>query len=232
MPSNTAALALGGQIGDNRLRAALETAYRAAASVTELDKPSHPPLPGGSLDLEKLIRNGQAGDESSIEALYAGFKDRVFGLAYRHTGNAVIAEDLLQDIFIQVFRHLGDVDRPEFFPAWLYRISINACYSYLRKKRREAGSFVPLSSIEWTTAESSVEAPRSELREPLDQAIRTLPERLRSVFILHDVEGFRHEEIARILGCSAGTSKSQLFKARMKIRGFLGKKGISEGGER
>ncbi len=225
-------MALGGEIGDNRFRAALETAFGAATSVTELDKPSLLPTRGELSDLEKLIRDGQAGDERSLEELYGMFKDRVFRLACRHTGNPVIAEDLLQDIFLQAFRHLGDVKSADTFPAWIYRISLNACYSYLRGKKRRAENLVPLSSIEGTRAESSVDSPGNEWKEYLETAIRALPRKSRTVFVLHDVEGFKHEEIARILGCKIGTSKSQLFKARMRIRGLLKEKGIFRGGRR
>ena len=110
---------------------------------------------------------------------------------------------------------------PVTFPAWVFRISLNTCYSYLRQKKVRSERDVSLTDLEATLVDEGGEAVESDLRKPLDEAISALPPRLKSVFILHDVQGYKHEEIGRLLGCSVGTSKSQLFKARMKLRAFL-----------
>lgn len=176
--------------------------------------------------LSNLIRRSQAGDERAMEEIYEHFKGPLFSLAYRHTYNRQAAEDLLQDIFIKIFTHLGDIQREETFTAWVYRIAINACYSYLRSKRSRDRHAVSLSEVEGRKEEAVYDGHEESCEKPLNEAINDLPEKLKAVFLLHDVQGFKHEEIAQMLGFTVGTSKSQLFKARMKIREFLKKKEI------
>jgi RNA polymerase sigma-70 factor (ECF subfamily) len=215
-------LALRGQIGDNNLRPDRERFVGAWTSVTEDQIVDIKDI----AVLERLLARGRTGDGRAIESIYEMFKVRVFQLAYRHTYNPVIAEDLLQDIFLKVFTHLGDVRNTETFPAWVYRIALNTCYSYLRGKKLRSERTVPLSEIEGKLDEAVYDTHEKEIGKPIDDAIQVLPARLRSVFVLHDVEGFKHGEIARMLGCSVGTSKSQLFKARLKVRGLLKDKGV------
>jgi RNA polymerase sigma-70 factor, ECF subfamily len=178
--------------------------------------------------LAGLLERGKAGDERALEALYEMHKARIYHLACRHTFNPVVAEDLLQDTFVKVFSHLDDVKDPATFPAWLYRVALNTCYSYLRGKKLRAETMVPLSTIEGRLEEATYDLHEKDVREPIESAVATLPEKLRKIFILHDVEGFKHGEISRMLGCSVGTSKSQLFKARMKIRRLLQSRGIGK----
>jgi RNA polymerase sigma-70 factor (ECF subfamily) len=171
--------------------------------------------------LAELIARGKAGDAAAFEALYRRYKTALFNLAYRYSYDQATAEDLLQDIFLKIFTHLDDVQRVETFTAWVFRIALNTCYSHLRGKRVEIEKSVPMVDLEGTRHEVRVEADENDLRRPLDEAIAGLAPRLREIFLLHDVQGFKHEEIARTLGLSAGTSKSQLFKARLKIREIL-----------
>jgi len=215
-------LALREQIGDNGLCPGRERFVGVWTSVTE-DQTIDPK---DVAVLRQLLAQGRAGDERAIESIYEMFKVRVFQVAYRHTYNAVVAEDLLQDIFLKVFTHLGDVKNPETFPAWVYRITLNTCYSYLRGKKLRSERTVSLSEIEGRLEEAVYDPHEKEIGKPIDDAIQVLPAKLRSVFVLHDVEGLKHNEIARILGCSVGTSKSQLFKARLKVRGLLKSKGV------
>ncbi len=98
--------------------------------------------------LADLIKRGKAGDERALEALYEMHKTRIFHLACRHTYNPVVAEDLLQDTFVKVFSHLDDVKDPATFPAWLYRVALNTCYSYLRGKKLRSETMVPLSAVQ------------------------------------------------------------------------------------
>ena len=215
-------LALRGQIGDNSLCPDRERFAGAWSSVTEDQIVDIKDIAA----LERLLAKGRAGDERAMESIYEMFKTRVFHLAYRHTYNPVIAEDLLQDVFLKVFTHLGKVKAAETFPAWVYRVALNTCYSYLRGKKLTSGRTVPLSEIEGKLDEAVYDTHEKEIGKPIDDAIQVLPARLRSVFVLHDVEGFKHGEIARLLGCSVGTSKSQLFRARLKVRDALKGRGV------
>lgn len=174
--------------------------------------------------IKNLVRRSREGDSHSMGLLYEQFKGRMFSLAYRYTYNAASAEDLLQDIFIRVFTHIETLDKDETFAGWMYRIAVNTCLSYLRSNKKVLQQSVPLSSIEYTVGEDTQSVSEKMLEKPLEEAIQSLPTKLKSVFLLHDVQGFKHREIAQILGCTVGTSKSQLFKARMKIRKKLEKK--------
>jgi RNA polymerase sigma-70 factor (ECF subfamily) len=209
------------EIVDNRVCLGNPGFPGAAAIMSQADEKK--PVWGTSDTalLASLIERGRRGDLEAMEALYEMFKRPVFGLAYRHTANKAVSEDLLQDVFLKVFTHLNDVRDAGTFPAWVFRISLNTCYSYLRQKKVQSERDVSLTDLEATIVDEGGEAVERDLRKPLDEAIAGLPPRLKSVFILHDVQGYKHEEIARLLGCSVGTSKSQLFKARMKLRAYL-----------
>lgn len=174
--------------------------------------------------IKNLVRRSREGDSQSMGLLYEQFKGRMFSLAYRYTYNAASAEDLLQEIFIRVFTHLETLDKDEAFAGWMYRIAVNTCLSYLRSNKKVLQQSVPLSSIEYTVGENTQNVPEKMLEKPLEEAIQNLSTKLKSVFLLHDVQGFKHKEIAQMLKCTVGTSKSQLFKARMKIRQKLEKK--------
>lgn len=175
----------------------------------------------GEASLDELIARGKVGDGAALEALYRRYKTALFNLAYRYAYDRATAEDLLQEIFIKVFTHLDDVRESATFTAWVFRIALNTCYSHLRGKRVEIEKSVPMADVEGTRHEARVEADENDFRKPLDEAIAGLAPRLREVFLLHDVQGFKHGEIARILNLSVGTSKSQLFKARLRIREAL-----------
>lgn len=222
MPALSATLVLREEIGDNTLSRILG----AWPFMTE-DEARIPSLePAEKAALERLLERARAGDEKAQEALYGMYKARVFGLACRYTYDPVAAEDLLQDIFIKIFAHLGDVRDVATMSAWVYRIALNACYSHLRSKRLRSRTMVPLSAIEGGPGEATYDTHETELKGPIEEALRELPPRLRSVFTLHDMDGFKHGEISRILGCSVGTSKSQLFKARLRMRKMLKEKGV------
>ncbi|OGD31182.1 MAG: hypothetical protein A2V45_15300 [Candidatus Aminicenantes bacterium RBG_19FT_COMBO_58_17] len=188
-------------------------------TADERDWKKSPSIPLSTLSV--LIKKSQGGDEGAMEKIYEHYKRPLFNLAYRHTFDRLAAEDLLQDIFVKIFSHLGEVVRDETFVAWMYRIALNTCYSYLRNRRSRQGHSIPLSEIEGKKEEAVYDGHEESLAGPLDEAVQKLPEKLRAVFMLHDVQGHTHEEIGRMLGFTVGTSKSQLFKARMRIRGFL-----------
>jgi len=215
MMPNVETLALSVPVSDNRLPEIMSLQDKDGAMGQNKDA-----------DLADLIKKSIRGDRQALEGLYHYFKTPLYNLAYRYTYDAAAAEDILQEVFLKVFTHLEDIKNIETFPAWLYRVGVNASLTYLRGRKRERQKSVPMSEVEGKMAEASFDADTSHLRQPLDEAIDSLSDKLKSVFLLHDVQGFKHEEIAGILGCAAGTSKSQLFKARMKVRAYLKTKSI------
>jgi len=208
-------------IGDNGCRGDYETFVEAALGMER--RHGQDPV-WGTADkarLEDLVARGRAGEMAALEALYGMFRGPVFGLVYRHAQDRAAAEDMLQDVFLKVFGHMGEVRDASTFPAWIYRIALNTAYSHLRRKRTLAGKVVPLADVEGRVEEPGTAPVEKDLQGPLEEAIRALAPRLRTVLVLHDVQGYKHEEIARTIGCAVGTSKSHLFKARLKVRAHL-----------
>ena len=215
-------LAAQGRIGDNTLRADFDAFLEAALSAEDRDKGSGRAWGGADRTrLAELVGRGRDGDLAAMESLYEMFKGPVFGLVYRYAQNRAVAEDLLQDVFLKVFGNMGRVRDAATFPGWVFRIAVNTAYSYLRQKRAQGDRAVTLDELGGNVEDRGSEPVERDLRGPLEEAIQALAPRLRSVFLLHDVQGFKHEEIARALGCAVGTSKSQLFKARAKVREHL-----------
>jgi RNA polymerase sigma-70 factor (ECF subfamily) len=166
--------------------------------------------------LVDVVRRCQDGDTQAMEMVYMGYKSPLFNLAYRFARDYSSSKDLLQDIFINIFINIDSLRAPEAFNSWLYRIAINTCISFVRQKRK--ANEVSLDEIENTHFSEEVDHP---MRQQLEQAVKILPIKQKTVFLLHDVQGFTHTEIAQMTQFSEGTSKSQLFKARMKIRDYL-----------
>ncbi len=217
-----ALLAIPRGLGDNGRRIFGPPSPRVIPPMRQDDRATeqNPDLKDSTL-LSSWIRRGQQGDLAAMEKIYESYKNLIFGLAFRLTSNRVAAEDILQDTFIKIFTHIRDVRNEETFPAWIYRIALNTCYSYLRARKNRSFRTVPLQEIEGQKEEAVEDRHEDRLAESIDRALGELPEKLKTVFLLHDVQGFKHGEIARLLGCSVGTSKSQLFKARLKIRKYL-----------
>lgn len=170
------------------------------------------------------LERSRTGDTQAMGAIYHQFKSSLYGLAFRYTRNHTVAEDLLQDIFVKVFSNLHTLDNDYTFVGWLYRIAVNTCLSYLRTHKRIYRKEVPLEDAEGYMTQKDSHRPEDLMNKTLEEAIEGLSPRLKSVFMLHDIQGFKHQEVAQIMDCSVGTSKSQLFKARMKIRKYLEKK--------
>ena len=174
----------------------------------------------------QAIERAKQGDEAAFEVLYHLHKRRVYSLCLRMVSNPAQAEDLAQEAFLQLFRKIGTFRGESAFSTWLHRMTVNVVLMNLRKKG------LPLVSLE-ETMETDEESPRKELgaqdlkltgsidRLQLQRAIDKLPPGYKTVFVLHDVEGFEHNEIAEMVGCSIGNSKSQLHKARIKLRELL-----------
>jgi RNA polymerase sigma-70 factor (ECF subfamily) len=176
--------------------------------------------------LKNLIQRSRAGDSQAMGSIYEHFKSPMFGLAYRYTNNATAAEDLIQEIFLKVFTNLQSLDNDDAFVGWLYRIAVNTCLSYMRSHKQIFQKEVPLGEVEGLLSGGVQGCPEDMLNKSIAEAFQTLSPKLRSVFMLHDIQGFKHKEVAQIMECSVGTSKSQLFKARMKIRHHLKKKQV------
>ncbi|HPB59837.1 MAG TPA: RNA polymerase sigma factor [Candidatus Saccharicenans sp.] len=180
-------------------------------------------------NLEDLLGRSQQGQLEAMEGLYNLYKKKVFGLAYRLTRNQQVAEDLTQDIFLKIFSSIQDVRQAGLFPAWVYRLSVNTCYSYLRRERSLEQKLSLIAPEEENQIGQDYDPAARELAAAVQEALSYLPEKLRIVFVLHEVEGLTHEEIGAMLGCQPGTSKSQLFKARLKLRKILRKKRLLGG---
>jgi RNA polymerase sigma-70 factor (ECF subfamily) len=163
------------------------------------------------------------GDMGAFEQLYTRHNRRVYSLCLRMTQNVAEAEDLAQEAFIQLFRKIGSFRGESAFTTWLHRLTVNQVLMHFRKKRvklertTEEGD-TPVQIVRGT--EDPNKMPVLD-RIGLDHALKQLPPGYRSVFVLHDIEGHEHEEVAKILGVAVGTSKSQLHKARMKLRRLL-----------
>jgi RNA polymerase sigma-70 factor, ECF subfamily len=169
---------------------------------------------------DELVQRCQAGDAGAFEALYRQHAPRVFSLACRMTGSPQEGEDLLQEIFLQVHRKLGSFRGEAALGTWIYRLAMNACLDFLRSRQSRMQAVT--DGLDEDGAKEPVarqDAPT--VRLDLERAIQRLPDGYRAVFVLHDVEGLDHKQIAGMLGISEGTSRSQVFKARLKLRCWL-----------
>ncbi len=173
-------------------------------------------------DLE-LARAAAAGDSGAFEQLYRRHFRRVYALCFRMLGNSTEAEDLTQDVFTHLFNKIGSFRGESAFTTWLHRLTVNQVLMYFRRR----SSRPEFTTEEGETPVQIVKGTENPDRMPivdriaLERAISQLPPGYRTVFVLHDVEGHDHFEIAEILGVSEGTSKSQLHKARLKLRQIL-----------
>lgn len=182
--------------------------------------------PGDRLSEAEAIEKAKQGDAEAFETLYHLHKRRVYSLCLRMTANTAQAEDLTQEAFLQLFRKISTFRGESAFSTWLHRMSVNVVLMHLRKKGL---TVVPLEDTIETEEESPKKEPGAEDpvlagsvdRLQLERAIDALPPGYRTIFVLHDVEGYEHNEIAEMVGCSIGNSKSQLHKARLKLRDLL-----------
>lgn len=174
----------------------------------------------------ELAQAASKGDMFAFEETYQRHHRRVYAICLRMLQNAAEAEDLTQDVFIQLYRKIGSFRGDSAFTTWLHRLTVNQVLMHFRKrtvkfeKTTEEGE-TPIQIVGGT--ENPRKMPIVD-KIALENAIEQLPNGYKNVFVLHDIEGYEHEEVARILGCSVGTSKSQLHKARLKLRKLLQKK--------
>lgn len=176
----------------------------------------------------EAIRRAQQGDAGAFEFIYRLHSRRVYSLCLRMVGNPAEAEDLAQDAFLQLFRKIATFRGESAFSTWLHRLSVNVVLMKLRKKQ------LPETSLdEQIDADEETSGPRRDIGAPdplltgsidrvnLQRCIDQLPPGYKQVFVLHDIQGYEHNEIADIMECSIGNSKSQLHKARMRLRELL-----------
>lgn len=177
------------------------------------------------MEEQALIQRCQAGETAAFEELLGRYEGLVYNLAHRYFGNQAEACDVAQEAMIKIYRRIGDFRGQSSFKTWLYRVVTNVCLDYLRKRRTAPLSLDELAEENRAAVkvappsedpEASLE--RAELGEILGGLISTLAKDHRSVLILRDVEGLAYEEIAEILGCSLGTVKSRLARAREALR--------------
>lgn len=171
----------------------------------------------------QLVAQSASGDIDAFGKLYEMHRRRVYSLCLRMLNNPADAEDMTQEVFIQVYRKIGSFRGEAAFTTWLHRLTVNQILMHFRKRNVRMESTTEEGDMVEVT-EPGTERPQEMPiidRVALEQAIAQLPPGYRSVFLLHDVEGYEHEEIARMLHCSVGTSKSQLHKARMRLRSIL-----------
>jgi RNA polymerase sigma-70 factor (ECF subfamily) len=195
-------------------------------NVSVIDRPLGFAQSGVSAEDTELVAAIRRGDPGSREALYHRYKRRVFALAVRIVG-ASDAEEVSQEAFIRIFRGLPKFRGDSALGTWIYRLSVNAALSHRSRRGAVPGT---TSDLEAPVAAALIEGPPSGdavLRARLERALWQLPVGYRTVIVLHDVEGLEHEEVAQILGCHVGTSKSQLHKARGKLREILQQDGIT-----
>jgi RNA polymerase sigma-70 factor (ECF subfamily) len=175
----------------------------------------------------EAIERARHGDIECFEALYSLHKRRVYSLCLRMTGNIQEAEDLTQDAFFQLYRKIATFRGESAFSTWLHRLAVNVVLMHMRKKGLQE------ISLDETLEPGEDDVPKKQYgaqdgtlsgvidRVNLERAIASLPPGYHLVFVLHDVEGYEHNEIAEMMGCSIGNSKSQLHKARLKLRSLL-----------
>jgi RNA polymerase sigma-70 factor (ECF subfamily) len=197
----------------------------SAAGTGELTEPRQ--KANAEVSEAEAIERAKLGDAEAFQLLYDKHKRRVYSLCLRMTANVAEAEDLAQEAFLQLYRKIATFRGESAFSTWLHRLSVNVVLMHLRKKS------LPQISLEEATQGTDEDTPKKDFgaedvalagsidRLELQRAVSDLPPGYRTIFVLHDVEGYEHNEIATIVGCSIGNSKSQLHKARMKLRDLL-----------
>ncbi len=203
-------------------------AHSRTDCISKMAAPPVSPSASGELSEAEAIQRAQHGDRTAFECLYRLHSRRVYAVCMRMVGDSAEAEDLTQEAFLRLLRKIRTFRGESAFSTWLHRLTVNIVLMRLRKKSP------PMVSIETTPApDDETSWPRIDFGAPdlllegsidrinIDRCIQRLPVGYRSIFVLHDIEGYEHHEIAEILGRSVGVSKSQLHKARTRLRELL-----------
>lgn len=164
----------------------------------------------------ELVARARAGDRGAFDALYRLHIDRVYGVCLRMVADVARAEQLTQDAFVLAWRRLGSFRGDSAFTSWLHRLTVNVVLEEARRERRREARVEARADLEPLNAVSHECGP--ERRLALEAAIASLPPGARTVLVLHDVEGYTHEEIAHMTGTAVGTTKAQLHRARRLLR--------------
>jgi RNA polymerase sigma-70 factor (ECF subfamily) len=178
----------------------------------------------------ELAQKSAAGDTAAFEVIYRRHFRRVYALCLRMMGNPVEAEDMSQDVFLQLFNKIGMFRGESAFTTWLHRMTVNQVLMHFRKKSTRSELLTdegetPIQIVKGT--ENPGTMPVVD-RISLERALQQLPPGYRTVFVLHDIEGYEHYEISDMLGIAEGTSKSQLHKARLKLRQLIRQQAASK----
>ena len=179
-----------------------------------------------SLSDYDLTQLSASGNMTAFEEVYNRHHRRVYAICLRMLKSVSEAEDLTQDVFIQLHRKIGSFRGDSAFTTWLHRLTVNQVLMHFRKRTVKFERTTEEGEMPVQTVIGSEKPGKMPIVDKIaiQNAVKQLPNGYRNVFILHDIEGFEHEEVARILGCSVGTSKSQLHKSRLKLRKLLKKK--------
>jgi len=167
-----------------------------------------------------LVRAAGGGDRRAFESLYRRHSRRLYAVLWRLAGNEARAEDLLQDAFVRAWQALPGFRFESAFSTWLHRLAVNTALMEIRSRSGGVALETDDSALETHALADS--AARTALGMDLERAVATLPPRARAVLVLHDIEGWKHEEIAAELGMAVGSSKAQLHRARGLLRARLG----------
>jgi RNA polymerase sigma-70 factor (ECF subfamily) len=185
---------------------------------------------GSRMPEAEAIRRAQQGDAAAFEHLYQTHSRKVYFLCLQMAGNPADAEDLTQDAFLQSFRKIRMFRGDSAFSTWLHRLTVNIVLMRFRKKKIVTSSLDDVTEADDESGSPGLQIGERDLRLAgvidrlnLTRALAELPAGYRAMFILRDIQGYTHEEIARMLGCSVGNSKSQLHKARVRLREILQK---------
>jgi RNA polymerase sigma-70 factor (ECF subfamily) len=177
---------------------------------------------GRTADLE-LVERCRRGELGAFEELYRAHSGRLYSLACRMLGNPADAEDQMQEIFLSAHRKLDSFRGDSALGTWLYRLATNQILDHVRSRAARAGQLTDGLDDASLLADGGGQrlADRAIDRIDLERAVAELPEGCRAAFVLHDVEGLEHREVSEVLGIAEGTSKSQVHKARLRLRGLL-----------
>jgi RNA polymerase sigma-70 factor, ECF subfamily len=196
----------------------VEAAASKKPSVAAVVRPAKRAQSVADLDDDAiLVEACRRGERRAMEALYHRYKRRVFGLVTRIVGPGD-SEEVAQEVFVRIFRGLSRFRGDSQLSTWIYRLAVNASLSHVTRRPRHEGDDEALANLP---------APQTSGADPtvshrLERALSSLPAGYRAVLVLHDIHGMNHDEVAEILGCHVGTSKSQLHKARARMRDLLG----------
>ena len=201
---------------------------RPSACISSKAAPSNSPIARYEFNEAEAIRRAQGGDQLMFEHLYRLHSRRVYALCLRITGNITEAEDLTQDVFLLLLRKIHTFRGDSAFSTWLHRLTVNLVLMHMRKKPLPVVSIEANPDSDENTGSLTIDVGAPDLllegsidRINLERCIEQLPAGYRTMFVLHDIEGYEHNEIAEILGRSIGASKSQLHKARLRLRELL-----------